>query len=178
MFLNVCVWDFGLSCLPILVQLFRPAVTGSEEWVKTTCLEIRLPRLYCYFAYHSQRSQALRFIKWSWWISFFMWTDGCWNACGVLCSQISLYFIKIIFDTSCNLSCGNFIRSWNQTDAVHSEWIPMFGVRSSWRFPQSKLIKNVETAVYIMSGRSPAFELIERDFYVVTSYDSKTVALF
>jgi hypothetical protein len=63
MFLNVHFWDFGLSCFPILVRLFLPVLTDSDEWGRENVTDNSAFQVPLLFADHSHYTQAQRFIK-------------------------------------------------------------------------------------------------------------------
>jgi hypothetical protein len=64
-FLNVCVWDFGFSCLPILVHVFLrvPVLTDSDEWGRENVTNNSASPTLLLFADHSYCTQAQRFIQ-------------------------------------------------------------------------------------------------------------------
>jgi hypothetical protein len=58
MFLNVHVWDFGFSYLSILVRLFLPVLTDSDEWGRENVTDNSASPILLLFADHSHYTQA------------------------------------------------------------------------------------------------------------------------
>jgi hypothetical protein len=63
MFLNVHVWDFDLSCLPILLRLFLPVLTDSDELEREKVTDNSASPILLLFADHSHYTETQRFIK-------------------------------------------------------------------------------------------------------------------